>query len=279
MLRFTCRRFVWASILAVNSLSLYAVDGVVLIDQNRAMAGNITPGDGPGFPITISQPGSYRLAGNLTVPDAMTTGIEITASSVTLDLNGFGITGPNTCTPNPTTCIYSGGGVGVHAGSFSPGVVAPSNVKVMNGFVRGMGFHGVRLMGEGTVVELVNASGNGGPGIVVGNGSVFDSMATLNGGTTGIIALAVHRSTASSNRGVGMFIRNYGVASGNVSMGNGGDGINATKASLTGNTASFNKGFGMAVTCPGSVTGNTAVDNQGGAFNLTGACTLADNAQ
>ena len=46
------RRIVWASMLAAISSSLYAVDGVVLIDQNRALAGNFTPGDTAGFPVT-----------------------------------------------------------------------------------------------------------------------------------------------------------------------------------------------------------------------------------
>ena len=54
-------RILWAGLVATLSSSLYAVDGVVLIDQNHALAGNITPGDGPGFPVTLSQPGSYRL--------------------------------------------------------------------------------------------------------------------------------------------------------------------------------------------------------------------------
>jgi hypothetical protein len=35
--------------------------GVVLIDQSRALAGNVTPGDNSGFPVTISQPGTYQL--------------------------------------------------------------------------------------------------------------------------------------------------------------------------------------------------------------------------
>ena len=51
------------------------VDGVVYIDQNRAAAGGITPGDLAGFPVTIAQSGSYRLSGNLTVPDLNTTAI------------------------------------------------------------------------------------------------------------------------------------------------------------------------------------------------------------
>lgn len=67
-----------------------AVDGVVLIDQNRALAGAVTPGDAPGFPITISLPGSYRLASNLT-PPLYKNAIEVTAANVTIDLNGFSL--------------------------------------------------------------------------------------------------------------------------------------------------------------------------------------------
>jgi hypothetical protein len=71
---------------------VFAVDGVVLIDQNRALAGNVTPGDTPGFPVSITLPGSYRLSGNLTAP-AGSNGIEISADDVTIDLNGFRMAG------------------------------------------------------------------------------------------------------------------------------------------------------------------------------------------
>jgi hypothetical protein len=261
------------------SANVYAVDGVVLIDQNRALTGNVTPGDTPGFPVTISQPGSYRLSGNLTVPDSLTTGIHITANHVTLDLNGFAIIGPNVCTPNPTTCTFmNGGGVGIHAGDFNIGTIAPHGVRVMNGTVRGMGFHGVRMQGDGSVVERVQTHSNGGPGIVVGE-TVIDSVAELNGGTTGIIALIVRGSTVRENRGTGIFIRTGGSASGNLSSFNGGDGITATKAALTGNTTTNNGGFGISITCPGVVIGNAALDNAQGNFKVTGACTLANNAQ
>ena len=75
------------------SITALAVDGVVLIDQNKVFAGNVTPGDVPGFPVSINQPGSYRLASNLTVPGGLN-GIEINVDGVNLDLNGFAIIGP-----------------------------------------------------------------------------------------------------------------------------------------------------------------------------------------
>jgi hypothetical protein len=83
---------VGAALLA-SPVAVHAVDGVALIDQAKALAGNVTPGDAAGFPVTISRPGSYRLSSNLTVP-AGVNAVHITASGVTLDLNGFTIVGP-----------------------------------------------------------------------------------------------------------------------------------------------------------------------------------------
>jgi hypothetical protein len=108
----TCRSIVCLCILAAISSTLYAVDGIVLINQANALAGNVTPGDVPGFPVTISQAGSYRLTGNLSVADVNTTAILITAENVTLDLNGFTISGPNACTFDGITCPQANG-VGV----------------------------------------------------------------------------------------------------------------------------------------------------------------------
>src|SRR5215469_10191566 len=97
--------------------SAYAVDGVILIDQAHALKGNVTPGDPPGFPVVLFESGSYRLSGNLTVPDKDTPAIFIAAPSVTIDLNGFSILGPNVCTGNPPdtgiACTLSGGGHGI----------------------------------------------------------------------------------------------------------------------------------------------------------------------
>src|SRR5262249_18368215 len=187
------------SALAVIAIGSSAVNAaVVSIDQRIAQAGKVTAGDAPGFPVTISEPGSYHLTSNLVVSNAGTTAIEITASDVTIDLNGFSIVGPNKCTGTPVVCsIQGGGGIGVKA--VADAGPSPENVRVTNGTVRGMGGHGIRMMGNGTVVDRVHAVSNGGPGIVVGMGSIIDSVATFNSGGTSVVGLIVRGTVAMNN--------------------------------------------------------------------------------
>jgi hypothetical protein len=126
-----------ALFVAVSSLA-FAVDGVILIDQNRALAGNVTPGDAPGYPVTIAQPGSYRLSGKLTAP-ADVHGIVIAASGVTLDLNGFSIEGP------PQNC--QGGGF-----------CAPLNAILVSGPRQGITVRNGTTLGFSARVDLQNAA-------------------------------------------------------------------------------------------------------------------------
>jgi hypothetical protein len=70
-----------------------------MIGQDSVMAGSGTPGllyDAPGFPLTITSRGSYKLTGNLRVPPG-TSGVVIAVSGVTLDLNGFSIATQGLC--------------------------------------------------------------------------------------------------------------------------------------------------------------------------------------
>ncbi len=126
-----------------------AVDGVLEINQTAALAGGITEGvqcvDGPGFPVTLCTPGSYILTSDLVVP-ASTSGIVLVADDVSLDLNGFSITGPASC--NTSSCP-SGSGSGVVRGLII--VPVPSTkgdrVTVTNGAIRGFGAHCLLLLG------------------------------------------------------------------------------------------------------------------------------------
>jgi len=248
-------------LLAAIPGGLYAVDGVVLINQNTAVAGGVTPGDAPGFPVTISQSGSYRLSGNLVVPDANTTAIEITAGWVTIDLNGFSIIGPTVCTTTATPgCSPTGTGEGIVA---RPGA---RSVRVFNGTVHGMGSNGIDLdipdnfqapnftIGS---VENVTADNNGGFGISA-NAGVFTSVAFQNG--SGIESAIVRDSLAYSNLAAGITVL-AGTAIGDSAFQNdlsmmGNPGIILGDAAAINNSSVFNGDLGFGAGCPSVVVNN-----------------------
>jgi hypothetical protein len=275
----TWRRMAQVCLLATISSSVYAVDGVVLINQGSAAAGSVTPGDAPGFPITISQSGSYKLSSDLIVPDANTTAIEITAGFVTIDMNGFSIIGPAVCSGHPVACVSTGSGVGIIARA------GAKQVKVFNGTIHGMGGNGIdignsdvvdNLLGPGFIpanIVNVHADSNGGTGISVA-GIVTGSVATMNG-SSGIAAVTVRDSIAINNGQFGIAVSN-GVASGNMVLENL-FGLFASRGTLTGNTANSNQ-TGIGATCPSSIVGNTAIANSTGLQLSDGTCTLANNA-
>ncbi|MFZ0929787.1 MAG: hypothetical protein WAN11_14365 [Syntrophobacteraceae bacterium] len=228
---------------------VHAVDGVVLIDQARANAGGVTPGDTRGFPVTISRSGSYRLSSNLTVTKANTTCIEITSDDVTLDLNGFTISGPTVCTPGANksvSCSPTGNGIGVNAPT-------EANIAVTNGVVRGMGLDGINLAGTNTRAENIQAYSNGGNGIL---STIGTNNTSSNNGRVGITIVNGSNNTSSNNGGDG--IDSSGTANNNVSNDNGGVGINAGTAN---NNASFDNG-GDGIDAY-TANGNTAVGNTG----------------
>jgi hypothetical protein len=263
-------------VLTTLSSSLYASDSVVLINQSSVAAGNVTPGDAPGFPVTLSVPGSYRLASNLILNQLNVPAIDITADNVTLDLNGYSIIGPCKDSLNaPPTCPSAGIGSGVQAIANSLG--GPQSVKVLNGSVRGMGSQGVQLAGKDSVVKNVASDGNGGSGFIV-NGSVMESSATDNG-KDGIRAVVVRDSLAVHNGDHGLFIDFGGVAAGNVVTLNGGRGMFVRNATVIANTVTSNHGIGILAECPSSIINNTAIGDSNFAAIATDGdgCAVVNN--
>ncbi|HEX4911119.1 MAG TPA: right-handed parallel beta-helix repeat-containing protein [Permianibacter sp.] len=166
------RRYVSALVTSVTlcgaSPFALAVDGVVLIDQGRALAGNVTPGDAPGFPVSITRSGSYRLSSQLVLPaNRNINGIEISNNAtITLDLNGFAIVGP--CGPalEPRPCDGKGGtGIGV----VTLGSLDGADIK--NGTIRYMASDGVNIASN-TRLEQVRLIKNSGNGATLGRGSL-----------------------------------------------------------------------------------------------------------
>jgi hypothetical protein len=264
--------------IAISS-SLFAADGVTIIDQRSAQAGNVTPGDAPGFPVTISRPGSYKLMSNLNVSHEDVTAILVTAPNVTINMNGFSIIGPTQCVDGGfalPTCPTLGVGIGVQAGDDV--TAGPRNVKVLNGTIHGMSKHGILLTGDGSYVEKVSAELNTGTGLVVA-GTVIDSSATSNG-QSGVLALIVRETTAVTNVLDGIILDGRGgVGIGDFANFNGGRGFVPQNGSLIDSTATRNTGFGVAAICPSSIVNNTIVSNTGGSISTNdGTCVLANNA-
>jgi len=70
-----------------------AADGVLEINQTCATRTGCFSGDAAGFPVTIGGKAgsSYRLTGDLIVPDENTDAIVVSTSDVGIDLNNFSI--------------------------------------------------------------------------------------------------------------------------------------------------------------------------------------------
>lgn len=140
-------------LLALVAGVVEASEGVIEINHVRALAGSVTSGDTPGYPVTISQPGSYRLTSNLVQPDASTDVILVDAENVSIDLNQFLISGTNICSGG--ACTASGTGRGVRSGR--------PFTTVRNGSFKGI---------AGPAISFNSASGK-----------ALDLLVSLSGGT------------------------------------------------------------------------------------------------
>jgi parallel beta-helix repeat protein len=231
---------------------VHAVDGVILINQASALAGGVTEGDAPGFPVRISQPGSYRLSSNLNVPGQNINGIEIRANDVTIDLNGFRIRG------------NARSGIGVLALPAPPPAFAFVGIAIRNGTISNFET-GINLFDANqSVVEHIRVSESASNGILAGDGSIVNS------------------NTASRNDGQGIVAGEGSIVSSNTAFQNQAGIFASMGSTVSSNTAFQNTdGIGMAVTCPSTVIGNTVTLNVN--FNIVffdrglGSCTSANN--
>lgn len=178
MIRRTC-------VSAASAAALLLLAAPALADRGarelsaECVAFGCVPGDSGGYPITLTESGSYILTSNLSTSDPNRTLISVAADNVQIDLNGFALIGPASCSGSTVTCSNTGSGDGIDAGD-------DSNVTVVNGSVRGLGDVGIRV-GANARVEDVTVTGNGNAGIsVIGfgtSGGVFRRLSiSLNGG-------------------------------------------------------------------------------------------------
>jgi parallel beta-helix repeat protein len=219
-----------------------AVDGTIEINQAKVMAAG-------GFPYKIGTMGSYRLTGNLTVSSTTADAIDVNSNHVTIDLNGFSISGPGSSSAN--------------------GIDGPSAgaLTVENGTITGFAGNFGVVTGNNSIVRNMQVNANG-YGIQTGNQSVISGNTVNNAALGGGIicngsGCVISGNTADGNSVSGIYCSGTGCQiSGNTTDSNGNSGMQCIGCVVSGNTVNSN-GFGIS--CPGSgclITGNT-IDNNG----------------
>jgi hypothetical protein len=211
-----------ASLTLLPAMPAFAA-GEVLITHAKANAGNVTPGDTAGYPVTISIPGKFQLASNLYVA-VNKIGIQVTGKNVTIDLNGFTLEGSD-------VAWY--------------GVVGSLNaVTIENGTITQFKFDGINgSAGKYWIVDNVRSIENGRDGVVLGTHALVKS------------------SVVAGNIARGIYADSYAVIQGNTVSSNGSSGVEARGSTVVGNAISFNGAYGLEGFGFTGYSGNTLTYN------------------
>lgn len=229
-----------------------------------------TPGDAASV-FKITQPGSYYLTGNVTVP-ASRVGIRIAASNVTIDLNGFCLIG-------------DGAGSGGIAFADQAGQYHCTTVK--NGSVRAMGIYGVHLFSSqarGMLVQDVQATHNGSDGIAVSGGAVVRGCIASNNGGVGIAHggsqnCVIENCVASNNVQTGIEASGAAaVVRGCTAALNGIHGIAAHNGATVSECGAFdNSAVGILASAGSTVAGCTSMRNATDGIEVDVRCRVVGN--
>ena len=243
-----------ASIAALIALSTAALTtpaaGEIIITHAKALAGNITPGDTPGYPVTISLPGSYKFESTLVVPPG-SHGIVVNNDDVTIDFAGFR--------------LWSGGGA-------INGIVGFFNsLTIKNGTIANFAGRGIHGTGHFWSIDNMRIAEVGREGIFATGDSWTIANSQIVGCGGGIYV-----------QGTNFLVRN------NLINGNGQRGISLEQTGhVEGNIVAQNGGnayIGVYIGDSGMVLGNTIVNNghtglyAGSSFVGYGNNTLSGNA-
>jgi len=200
-------------------------DGEILLTHAKALAGNVTPGDTPGYPITISIPGKFELASNLFIAPN-TFGIQVTRANVTIDLNGFLMEGSN------VAWYGIAGGV--------------DGVTVRNGTIANFEFDGIVTTGDRWVVKDMQVVDNGRDGFSAANPSGRHRL---------------HNNGIMGNGDDGIDCGRYCHIEANQVTDNGSEGVSCGACHVEGNLLSVNGSNGAFMVVGGLLLGNTILDN------------------
>jgi len=197
--------------------------------------------------------------------------IQITSDDVTIDLSGFEILGPTSCSGHPPICAPVGTGDGISS--------SKDNIVVQNGTIRGMGSDAIALNNSARISN-VRAISNGGDGIAVLDTSIVENCTVQSNGDDGIQVgntSTVRGNVVKDSKEQGIVALNASTVMGNSVFRNGLQGIFTTGAcTVTGNTSVGQAtSFGLSLGAGSGYGGNVLTDNNGPVGNnnpqVTGA--------
>lgn len=210
----------------------------VIITQQAIVDGTLPGTDAAGFPGTISLPGSYRLGSNITVPNGKV-GIEVITTDVTIDLDGYRI---------------SGGPAGGAQNALSGISTTGDRLTVKNGTITGFRTAGIFASDRAFLVVTDMRVINSAIGIENSRGSytrIANSIVSLNynRGINCTHACQLEGSIVSNNNGYGIVLMN-GTILGNTFIGNALQAISGAASPATligyGNNTFLNNNGGQA---------------------------------
>ena len=227
------------------------------VEPRIAINATNTPGDADSV-FKITQPGSYYLTGNIAGVTGKH-GLEIAASQVTVDLNGFSLIGGT----GTRDGISAGGGL--------------TDISIRNGTIRNWAQYGIRLTGAfySSLLDL-RVRANALDGIAAGSHSSIRSCVVNANGASGIFANAgclIELCHAISNATDGVFVTSAGVISRCSAYLNSAAGIRSTGLGYLGIIACSsleNVGPGIRVNSGTLVRGNTLAANGRGSTPAAG---------
>lgn len=259
------------------------------VEARRPVNGTTTPGNDE-YHFVINQPGSYYLTGNLQVTKAH--GISVSASRVTIDLNGFEIArtagsagnaiavsgdhcsiknGSLTGFNNGISAFNAGSGMieGVRVSACSTGVSAGTGWVLEHVFARG-NQNGIGTSFVSTVSNCT-AVGNSANGFLIGVGGRITNSTASQNGAAGIFlgdgATAERCSARLNGSGIVAIdrgtVRNCEVEE-NGSGTSGSGIIGSIRSVIKDNSSKGNRLHGIEVSGDSVVSGNHVSNNGGG---------------
>lgn len=217
-----------------------AADGQIVITHAKVVAGDVTPSDDPGYPATLDSPGSYILGSNL-APGPGLDAIVAAAPDITIDLNGFRISGGPAGGANNAR-------IAINAQN--------DRITVRNGTIGAFKLYGIYAYNRSylTVEHMV---------IVNGNQGIYNKGSFAR----------IQNNTIATNTGRGIFCDLSCHVEGNVVSGNG-TGVVISSGSVLGNTILSNASVGIGVPVVGSPRvgygNNTVIGNNNGGVQVSG---------